>query len=195
MDLIIKKSINEQSLVEGCRRSDSKAQKDVYDRFSGRMLGVCRRYINDVPEAEGVMVTGFLKVFDKIDQFSGNGSFEGWIRRIMVNESLLYLRKNKNMYLEVDIEYAETEPNYSLVTEHVNAEELLTMINGLSVGYRTVFNLYAIEGYSHKEIAEKLSINENTSKSQLSRARALLQKQVIEREKLVSQFINRHGIA
>ena len=195
MDLIIKKSINEQSLVEGCRRSDSKAQKDVYDRFSGRMLGVCRRYINDVPEAEGVMVTGFLKVFDKIDQFSGNGSFEGWIRRIMVNESLLYLRKNKNMYLEVDIEYAETEPNYSLVTEHVNAEELLTMINGLSVGYRTVFNLYAIEGYSHKEIAEKLSINENTSKSQLSRARALLQKQVIEREKLVSQFINRHGKA
>jgi RNA polymerase sigma-70 factor (ECF subfamily) len=195
MNLIIKKSVNEQSLIEGCQRSDRKAQKDVYDRFSGVMLGVCRRYIKDTPEAEGVMVTGFLKVFNKIGQFSGIGSFEGWIRRIMVNESLLYLRKNKNMYLEVDIEHAETEPNYSLVAEYIQADELLNMVNSLSVGYRTVFNLYAIEGYSHKEIAEKLSINENTSKSQLSRARALLQKQVVEQEELMNEFINRHGKA
>ena len=195
MNLTIKKSINEQSLIEGCKRGDRIAQKEVYDKNSGKMLSICQRYINDVPEAEGVMVTGFLKVFDKIDQFSGSGSFEGWIRRIMVNESLLYLRKNKNMYLEVDIEYAETEPNYDLVTQHVEAEELLDMINGLSVGYRTVFNLFAIEGYSHKEIAQQLLISENTSKSQLSRARAQLQKKVIEREKLVNQFINRHGKA
>lgn len=195
MNLTIKKSINEQSLIDGCRKSDRKAHKEVYARYSGKMLSVCRRYINDVPEAEGVMVAGFLKVFDKINQFSGSGSFEGWIRRIMVNEALLYLRKNKNMYLEVDIEYAETEPNYNLVAEHVEADELLNMINGLSVGYRTVFNLFAIEGYSHKEIAEQLLISENTSKSQLSRARAQLQKQVIERERLVNQFINRHGKA
>ena len=195
MNLTIKKSSNEQSLIEGCRRSDRKAQKEVYAKYSGKMLALCRRYINDVPEAEGVMVAGLLKVFDKIAQFTGAGSFEGWIRRIMVNEALLYLRKNKNMYLEVDIEYAETEPNYNLVAEHVEADELLQMINRLSVGYRTVFNLFAIEGYSHKEIAEQLLISENTSKSQLSRARAQLQKQVIEREKLLNQFIDRHGKA
>ena len=195
MNLIIKKSGNELVLIESCKKGDSKAQKMVYDRFSGKMLGLCRRYINDVSEAEGVMVTGFLKVFDKIDQFAGNGSFEGWIRRIMVNESLLYLRRHKNMYLEVDIEYADSTPNYATAAANLEAAELLNMVNELPVGYRTVFNLYAIEGYSHREIANRLEISENTSKSQLSRARALLQKQVIKREVLVEQYMKRNGEA
>lgn len=195
MNLTIKKSGNELALIESCKKGDSKAQKMVYDRFSGKMLGLCRRYINDVSEAEGVMVTGFLKVFDKIDQFAGNGSFEGWIRRIMVNESLLYLRRHKNMYLEVDIEYAESTPNYAMAAANLEAAELLNMVNELPVGYRTVFNLYAIEGYSHREIANRLEISENTSKSQLSRARALLQKQVIKREVLVEQYMKRNGEA
>ena len=195
MNLVIKKSGNEQNLIRACLRGDSRAQKQVYDRYAGKMLGVCRRYVNDVAEAEGVMVAGFLKVFNKLNQFSASGSFEGWIRRIMVNESLLYLRKHKNMYLEVDLEYATSEPNYDWAAAKLEAEELLAMINKMPMGYRTVFNLFAIEGYSHKEIASQLQISENTSKSQLSRARALLQQEVMKRENLVEKYINRHGEA
>ena len=159
------------------------------------MLGLCRRYIKDSNEAESVMITGFLKVFDKIDQFSGEGSFEGWVRRIMVNESLLYLRKNKGMYIEVDIEYADLEPNYDLASANLQTEDLLKLVNSLPVGYRTVFNMFAIEGYSHQEIANKLQISENTSKSQLSRARKMLQKQIIEKEAMWDENRRNHGKA
>ncbi len=189
MNLTIKKSINLESLIELCRKQDNKAQRLMYDRLSPKMMGVCRRYIGDVSEAETVLVTAFLKVFNKINQFSGTGNFEGWVRRIMVNESLLYLRKNKSMYLDVDIEEAFTEPNYGQAEYLFEERELLEMINNLPVGYRTVFNLYAIEGYSHKEISEQMGINENTSKSQLSRARAILKNEVLNREKLVEQNI------
>ena len=189
MNLTIKKSINLESLIELCRKQDNKAQRLIYDRISPKMMGVCRRYIGDVSEAETVLVTAFLKVFNKINQFSGTGNFEGWIRRIMVNESLLYLRKNKSMYLDVDIEEAVIEPNYGQAEYLFEERELLDMINNLPVGYRTVFNLYAIEGYSHKEIGEQMGINVNTSKSQSSRARAILKNEVLKREKLVEQNI------
>lgn len=187
MNLTIKKSVNLESLIDLCRTQDSKAQRQLYDRLSPKMLGVCRRYIGDVSEAETVLITAFLKVFNKINQFSGTGNFEGWVRRIMVNESLLYLRKNKSMYLDVDIEEAIIEPNYGQAEYLFEERELLDMINNLPVGYRTVFNLYAIEGYSHKEIGAQMGINENTSKSQLSRARAILKNEVLKREKLVEQ--------
>ena len=187
MNLTIKKSITLESLVEQCRRQDSRAQRMLYERLSSKMLGVCRRYIGDALEAEGVLVNGFLKVFNKINQFSGSGNFEGWVRRIMVNESLLYLRKNKSMYLEVDIDEAHTEPDYGRAAYLFEERELIEMIDKLPMGYRTVFNLYAIEGFSHKEISEQLGINENTSKSQLSRARALLKNEVLRREQLVEQ--------
>ncbi len=189
MNLTIKKSITLESLIELCRKQDNKAQRLIYDRMSPKMMGVCRRYIGDVSEAETVLVTAFLKVFNKINQFSGTGNFEGWVRRIMVNESLLYLRKNKSMYLDVDIEEAVIEPNYGQAEYLFEEQELLEMINNLPVGYRTVFNLYAIEGYSHKEIGEQMGINENTSKSQLSRARTILKNEVLKREKLVEQNI------
>jgi len=189
MNLTIKKSTNLESLIELCSKQDNKAQRLIYDRISPKMMGVCRRYISDVSEAETVLVTGFLKVFNKINQFSGTGNFEGWVRRIMVNESLLYLRKNKSMYLDVDIEEAVIEPNYGQAEYLFEERELLEMINNLSVGYRTVFNLYAIEGYSHKEIGAQMGITENTSKSQLSRARAILKSEVLKREKLVDKNI------
>ena len=182
MKLTIKKSNTLESLIEQCRSQNGKAQRLLYDRLSSKMMGVCRRYIGDISEAEAVLVTGFLKVFNKINQFSGLGNFEGWVRRIMVNESLLYLRKNKSMFLEVDIEEALIEPNYGQANYLFEEQELLEMINNLPVGYRTVFNLYAIEGYSHKEIAEQMEINENTSKSQLSRARSILKNEVLKRE-------------
>lgn len=159
------------------------------------MLGLCRRYVKDSSEAESVMITGFMKVFNKIDQYSGEGSFEGWVRRIMVNESLLYIRKNKGMYIEVDIEYADQEPNYELASGHLQAEDLLRLVNSLPIGYRTVFNMYAIEGYSHQEIARQLQISENTSKSQLSRARKMLQKQIIEKEAMWEEKLRNHGKA
>ncbi|MCF6361321.1 MAG: sigma-70 family RNA polymerase sigma factor [Cyclobacteriaceae bacterium] len=182
MILTIKKSNTLESLIEQCRSNNGKAQRLMYDRLSPKMMGVCRRYISDISEAETVLVTGFLKVFNKINQFSGAGNFEGWVRRIMVNESLLYLRKNKSMYLEVDIEEANEEPNYGQAGYLFEERELLELINNLPVGYRTVFNLYAIEGYSHKEIAEQMGINESTSKSQLSRARSMLKSKVLKRE-------------
>jgi len=187
MNLTIKKSITLESLINSCKKQDSKAQQLLFERLSPKMLGVCRRYIGDMQEAESVLVCGFLKVFNKINQFSGSGNFEGWVRKIMVNESLLYLRKHKSMYLEVDIEEADSEPNYGQAQYLFEELELIEMINNLPVGYRTVFNLYAIEGYSHKEISIQLAISENTSKSQLSRARKLLKNEVLKREKLVEQ--------
>jgi RNA polymerase sigma factor (sigma-70 family) len=192
MKLIINKSSTKESLIKGCQKGNRKAQREVYDWLAPKMLTICRRYIRDANEAESIMITGFMKVLDKIEQFSGNGSFEGWVRRIMVNESLLYIRKNKGMYIEVDIEYADATPNYSLASENLEAEELLNLINSLPIGYRTVFNMFAIEGYSHKEIAESLAISENTSKSQLSRARKLLQTHIIEKEAMWEEKFRRN---
>jgi len=182
-------SSEEDRLISKCRKQDGKAQKALYDKYASKMLGVCHRYIKDTDQAEDVMITGFVKVFEKIDQFKSEGSFEGWIRRIMVNQSLSFIRKNKGMYLEVDIEVADREPDYKSLNDNLEAQDLLTLINNLPTGYQTVFNLYAIEGYSHKEIAEKLQISENTSKSQLSRARTLLQKQLVEQEEMVNEKI------
>jgi RNA polymerase sigma factor (sigma-70 family) len=195
MKLIIKKSSTTESLINGCKHGQRQAQREVYEKLSPKMLGLCRRYIKDANEAESVMITGFLKVFDKINQFSGQGSFEGWVRRIMVNESLLYIRKNKGMYIEVDIEYANLEPNYDLASGQLQVEDLLRLVNSLPVGYRTVFNMYAIEGYSHQEIAKRLQISENTSKSQLSRARKMLQKQLMEKEAMWEEKRRNHGKA
>ncbi|MFN7748025.1 MAG: RNA polymerase sigma factor [Cyclobacteriaceae bacterium] len=166
--------------VARCRRHDRQAQRYVYEFFASRMYALCCRYIASRMEAEDVMVTAFTKVFERIDQFKGEGSFEGWIRRIMVNECLTYLRRNKSLYLDVDVEKAEREPDYQALESHLQAEDLMNLIAALPTGYRMVFNLYAIEGYSHQEIAAQLGITENTSKSQLSRARALLQKRLIE---------------
>ncbi|CAG5008599.1 ECF RNA polymerase sigma factor SigW [Dyadobacter sp. CECT 9275] len=172
----------EAQLVKALRKEDAKAQRLLYDKFSPRMLGLCFRYIGDTMAAEDVMIEGFVKVFEKINQFSGEGSFEGWVRRIMVNEALGYLRKQKAVPEEPIREESENMPDYSTADENLRAEELLKLVEALPVGYRTVFNLYAIEGYAHLEIAEMLGITESTSKSQLHRARALLQKMLGEWE-------------
>lgn len=165
----------ETELIDGCRRHDSKAQKALYDQMSGKMFALCCRYVKDRMEAEDVLVTSFTKVFERIGQYSGQGSFEGWVRRIVVNEALTYLRKNRSMYLETNLEAAEREPESGSTGHHLEAEDLLNLIAELPPGYRIVFNMNTIDGYSHKEIAEHLGISENTSKSQLSRARSFLQ--------------------
>lgn len=171
---------SEHSLAKALKKGDFKAQNHLYDRYAGLMLGICMRYMGDKMLAEDVMIKGFMKILEKIDQFNFQGSFEGWIKRIMVNEALMKIRSIKNQ--EVPIEDVpssvfETKPSSDLETN-----DLLNMINKLPMGYKTVFNLFAIEGFSHAEISAKLGISEGTSKSQLSRARALLQNQLKDLE-------------
>jgi len=175
----------ETELIEGCRRNERAAQKALYEQMAGKMFAVCCRYIKDRMEAEDILVTSFMKVFERINQFKNEGSFEGWVRKVVVNESLSYLRKNKSMYIETEIESAHGEPDLSRVNNHLEAEDLLKMVAALPSGYRIVFNMYAIDGYSHKEIADHLGISENTSKSQLSRARSYLQNQLLEMERFI----------
>jgi RNA polymerase sigma factor (sigma-70 family) len=168
----------EAQLIKALKREDPKAQRNVYDLYSSRMLGLCFRYVGDEMIAEDVMIEGFVKVFAKVDQFNNEGSFEGWIRRIMVNEALGHLRKQKRLKEDTLSDDANNVPDFQLADQHLGAQELLDLIEQLPVGYRTVFNLYAIEGYAHLEIADLLGITESTSKSQLHRARAMLQKMV-----------------
>ncbi len=170
-------------LIEGCKRKNAQAQKSLYDHYAGKLYALCCRYIKEKMEAEDVLIIAFTKILDRIDQYKGEGSFEGWMKRIVVNESLTYLRRNKNMYLEMDIEAADREPDFEKMENELHAEDLMKLIDALPSGYRIVFNLYAIDGYSHKEIAEQLGISENTSKSQLSRARVVLQKSLLKTEK------------
>ena len=168
--------MTDEELVKGCIVKNPTAQKLLFERFSRKMMGICIRYADRSEEAEDMLQNGFIKVFQKIDTFMGMGSLEGWIRKIMVNESLTHLRKNKAMKLNIDIDEAKYKvPGNSHVGESMNEKDLLKMIRQLPTGFRTVFNMYAIEGYSHKEIAEELGISEGTSKSQYSRARTYLQ--------------------
>jgi RNA polymerase sigma-70 factor (ECF subfamily) len=191
MDFTIYRA-KEDDLIKGCLRRDRNAQQALYDRYSARMYGVCYRYVKHAMEAEDILVTAFTKVFDRLSQFKGEGSFEGWIRRIMINESLTYLRKSRTMYLETDLEQADREPDYDCMSDHLEAEDLLKLIQQLPPGYQLVFNLYAIDGYSHKEIAGQLGISENTSKSQLSRARTYLQKLLVEHDWDSNRKISNH---
>jgi RNA polymerase sigma factor (sigma-70 family) len=180
----------EDELIKGCVRRERSAQKRLYDTYSSKMYSLCCRYVKNSMEAEDVLVTAFTKILDRIDQYKGEGSFEGWIRRVVVNEALTWLRRNRSMYLETELEAADREPDYQNISDHLEAEDLLKMIQELPSGYRMVFNLYAIDGYSHKEIAEQLGISENTSKSQLSRARTSLQKLLAERDWNSTPHIN-----
>ena len=176
MFLRVQKWDSEPALIKACQRGEAAAQREVYDRYARRMLAVCMRYIRNDMEAEDVMIGGFMRVFGKLDQYQFAGSFEGWMRKIMVNEALQQVRRNHGPHLETDI--AEVHNDAAVMhtdNNELETQDLLDMVRQLPEGYRTVFNLYAIEGYAHKEIAEQLGISENTSKSQLSRARALLQ--------------------
>ena len=172
----------EDELITGCRKRDGNAQKALYDIYSSKMYGLCHRYLKDAMEAEDVLIVAFTRIFERIDQFKGEGRFEGWIRRIVVNEALTSLRKRRNMYLDAELEEADYQLDYRNLEDHLEAEDLMQLINALPTGYRIVFNMYAIDGYSHKEIADSLGISENTSKSQLSRARTYLQKALKEQE-------------
>lgn len=150
------------------------AQRVIYDKFAAKMLGVCRRYIKDVHYAEDVMVSGFVKVFKGLQAFEHKGSFEGWIRRIMIRESISFLRKRQFMVYDDEVLDANQTQTASEASA-MDAEHIQALIDTLPEGYKMVFVLYAVEGYKHNEIAELLDISEGTSKSQLFKARKLLQ--------------------
>jgi RNA polymerase sigma-70 factor (ECF subfamily) len=167
---------NEKSLIEGCLKQNRKAQKMLYELHASKFLGVCMRYAKDKPEAEDILQDAFLKIFERIEQYNHNGSFEGWMRRIIVNTAITNYRKNVKHYHNSNLDDINEYEDYTLndVTEF-SLEEMLNVIQSLSPGYRMVFNMFAIEGYSHKEIAEMLNIDIATSKSQYSRARKIIQ--------------------
>lgn len=166
--------VNEIDLIQACKQQERKAQKLLYDRYSAKMLGICRRYVKNSADAEDVMIEGMFKIMTKINQYSGNGSFEGWMRRVIVNESLMYLRKAHNFNMTVEITNIEIKSQLT-VEDQLAAEDILKLMEKLPTGYRTVFNLYVIEGYKHREIAELLGISINTSKSQLILAKKRMQ--------------------
>ncbi len=172
-----------EDLIAGCHLGNRKAQEMLYKRYASKMLGVCMRYATDKMEAEDMLQNGFIKVFGKMADFKGEGSFEGWIRRIMVHSSIEYYRKHHKMMQLVDMETpgAEQLVNASAAS-NLEAKDLLAMIQTLPPGYKMVFNLYAIEGYSHKEIGEIMNMSEGASKSQLSRARTILKEMVNKTE-------------
>ena len=173
--------MNETQLIEGCKQHNPKAQKALYDTYARKMMSVCLRYGSNRETAKDLLQEGFIKVFSAIGSFEGSGSFEGWMRRIFVNTALEYLRKNDILKESVEIDNTEVlqEVDYSAI-ERISADELMELIAELPPGFRTVFNMFAIEGYSHREIAETLNINESTSRSQYTRAKRLLQKWIKE---------------
>lgn len=164
--------MTEREIIEGCRKGDAVSQRELYERFAGVMFGVCCRYVKDKAVAEDLLHDGFIIVFTKINEFRGEGSFEGWCRRVFVNTALGYLRKKNPLTNSEIVEEVRTLDNGQAdVLEKMSGNELLAVIAELPDGYRTILNLYAVEGYSHKEIGEMLGISENTSRSQYSRAR------------------------
>jgi len=173
--------ITEKQLIEKCRKNDRAAQKILYDRYSPIMLGICMRYVYERSEAEDILQEGFLKIFTKVSEFEGRGSFEGWMKRIFVNTAITHYHKNskhnKYHYDIDDVKIPKNEkPAYG--ESEFTREELFNIIHSLPEGYKVVFNLYALEGYKHKEIAEMLKIDINTSKSQYSRAKKLIRKKL-----------------
>lgn len=166
--------MTEQELISSCKNNDRRAQKVLYERFAPKMFGVCKRYVKTIENAEEVLIEAFCKVFQKMDLYSGEGSFEGWIRRIVINESLMFLRKNFRFNEHTDIDEMPVQAVNVTIEDELSANEIIALLEQLPLGYRTVFNLYVLEGFKHKEIAEMLNISINTSKSQLILAKKRL---------------------
>lgn len=174
---------NEQRLIAGCKRGEIWAQKEVYEKYSPAMLSLCIRYVSDYESAKDVLQDGFVKLFTKIEQYEGRGSFGGWIRKIFVNTALEQLSNDKKLDSHINVERFPDNPedlDLYQVELQVSAEDLLECIKELPSRSRVIFNMYAIEGYTHAEIAQKLGIKENSSRTQFARARKVLQESVLK---------------
>lgn len=178
--------MTEDELIRGCLQKNAFCQKEVFTRFAGRMLGVCNRYARSAADAEDILQDAFIKVFDKIHQFKFEGSFEGWIRKIVVNTALkkYALRRYEKEVVGYEIKDKDESGLEPSAYAHLTEKDLLALINNLPDGYRLIFNLYVIEGYQHDEIAEMLGIQSGTSRSQLVKARNMLQKQILQLQKV-----------
>ena len=179
--MLLKPTYTIDELIARSKAGERKAQELLYKQFASKMLGVCMRYATDRMEAEDMLQNGFIKMFKKLDDYRGEGSFEGWVRRIMVHSSIEYYRKHHKMVQVMDVTEMSNEPSVNpAAMANMGVQDLMRLINQLSPGYKMVFNLYAIEGYSHREISEIVGITEGASKSQLSRARAILKDLVLK---------------
>ncbi len=164
----------EANILVRVKNQDRRAQQALYDKYAPLFYSICMRYLKQPMDAEDVMIESFYKIFNKIGQFNDQGSFEGWMKRIVVNESLMHIRKKKNLNLHIEIEKAYDAKEDAVALDNLQYEELLALLEELPDGYRTIFNLYIIEGYKHREIADLLGISINTSKSQLILAKKRL---------------------
>jgi len=174
-------TISESDLIKGCIAGDRRIQEELYRRFSPKMYAVCLRYANNADDAQDLLQEGFIKVYRNLHRFRAEGSFEGWIRRVFVNTSIEHFRKKSTRLSMVTDKEENTIEDADITALHKMAEkDIINIIQELSPGYRTVFNLYVVEGYSHKEIGELLGISEGTSKSQLARAKGVLQKKITQ---------------
>lgn len=175
--------ISEQALIEGCCNHDRACQRALYDRYARKMFTVCQRYTRTVPEAEDVLQEGFIKAFANLKNFRGEAKLETWLTRIFINASLNHQRQKLYLFPMVDVETVPLVQHEHFSLANLHLEELLKLIKALPDGCRVVFNLFAMEGYGHKEIAEMLGISEGTSKSQYNRARQLLQEKLLKYER------------
>jgi RNA polymerase sigma factor (sigma-70 family) len=179
--------MTEEAIFQGCLRNDAAAQRELYNRYSPKMLAVCYRFGHNREDAEDMLQEGFIKVFSQLHTFQNKGAFEGWIRRIIVHTCINNLKKNKRFNESVDIVYASSiQTREESVPSIVQAKQIVECIRMLPIGYRTVLNLYAIEGYSHKEIAEMLDIEESTSRSQYTRAKQMLE-DILVRKRIIQK--------
>lgn len=169
---------SDSDLIRGCNDADPRMQEALYRQYSPKMYGVCLRYANHTEDAEDILQEGFIKVYRNISRFRGDGSFEGWIRRIFVNTAIEHYRKTAHMHPVTEQQEQNVTDREWTAFDKMAAKDLVRLIQTLSPGYRTVFNLYVVEGYTHKEIADMMGISEGTSKSQLARAKAILQEKI-----------------
>ena len=169
---------SESDIINGCKEGDRRMQEEMYRRFSPRMYAVCLRYAGNAEEAEDILQEGFIKIFKKLDSFRGDGSFEGWVRRVFVNTAIEHFRRKRYLQPVTEREENTIEGKSMSALDGLAEKDILALIKELSPGYRTVFNMYVVEGYTHKEIGDMLGISEGTSKSQLSRAKVILQDMV-----------------
>lgn len=182
-------TMTEQAIIAGCLHNEPFAQRELYSRYSPKMLSVCYRFAQSREDAEDMLQEAFIKVFTQIHTFQNKGAFEGWIRRIIVHTCINFLKKYKKFNENVDLLHAQNQPSKEeTIASIMQGKQVIESIRLLPVGYKTVLNLYAIEGYSHKEIGEMLDIEESTSRSQFTRAKAMLEtilikKRIIEKPK------------
>jgi RNA polymerase sigma-70 factor (ECF subfamily) len=179
--------MTEEAILKGCLQNEAAAQRELYNRYSPKMLSVCYRFAHNREDAEDMLQEGFIKIFSQMHTFGNRGAFEGWIRRIIVHTCINILKKNKKFNESVDIIHATgAQVREESVPSIVQAKQIVECIRMLPIGYRTVLNLYAIEGYSHREIGMMLDIEESTSRSQYTRAKAMLE-DILIRKKIIQK--------